>query len=365
MIDKKIKFALVGCGRISYKHTDAIKNHLNHIAELVAVCDLKPDRAKQVGEENGVPFYSNYDDMLNKHDDVDVVSILTESGYHSVHAIDIVKKFKKNIVIEKPMALKLSSADSIIRICDEYGVKLFVVKQNRYNLPVVKLHEAIEQKRFGRIVMGTVRVRWCRTQEYYDQDAWRGTWALDGGVFSNQASHHIDLLEWMLGDPISVFAKSRTALVDIETEDTGVAVIQFNSGAIGIVEATTATRPDNLEGSLSILGERGSVEIGGFAVNKMKTWNFIDGKDEDDEIEKKYAEMPPNVYGFGHIKYLENVCNNLLYDTRALVDGLEGRKSLELINAIYESIETGKEVFLRFQPSKCRLGETNDLDGTI
>lgn len=180
---------------------------------------------------------------------------------------------------------------------------------------------------------------------------------MDGGVFTNQASHHIDLLEWFLGEPVTVFAKSRTALVDIETEDTGVAIITFSNGAIGVVEATTATRPKDLEGSLSILGEKGSVEIGGFAVNEMKIWNFIDETKDDRKVLSTMKEIPPNVYGFGHDKYLENVCESILHDKKALVDGLEGRKSLELIHAIYESIETGKEVRLKFQPKRCRLGQ--------
>jgi predicted dehydrogenase len=246
----------------------------------------------------------------------------------------------------------------MVRACDEQGVKMFVVKQNRYNLPVVKLREALEQGRFGKLVMGTVRVRWCRPQKYYDQDAWRGTWAMDGGVFTNQASHHVDLLEWMLGEPISVYAVGATALVNIETEDTGVAVIKFKNGAIGVVEATTATRPKDLEGSLSILGEKGSVEIGGFAVNEMKVWNFIDPTEADKRVLQEFRENPPNVYGFGHTAYLQNVCTSIRHNTRGLVDGLEGRKSLELINAIYESIETGQEVALRFNPKKCRLGRS-------
>jgi len=219
------------------------------------------------------------------------------------------------------------------------------------------MREAVDNGDFGKLVMGTVRVRWCRPQRYYDQDEWRGTWSMDGGVFTNQASHHVDLLEWMLGEPVSVFAKSRTALADIETEDTGVAIITFKNGAIGIVEATTATRPKDLEGSLSILGEKGSVVIEGFAVNQMKTWNFENQSEENQKgILANHNENPNNVYGFGHIRYLDNVCESLLHNKKALVDGLEGRKSLELINAIYESIETGKEVFLRFQPKKCKLG---------
>lgn len=355
-----IKFGLVGCGRISDKHINVIKNHLQKSALLVAVCDINKEKATKVGKNNGVPFYFSYDEMLQKHPEIDVVNILTESGNHGKQTIDIVSKYKKHIVVEKPMALGLHEADEMIRVCDMSGVKLFVVKQNRYNLPVIKLREAIESQRFGKIVMGTVRVRWCRKQNYYDQDEWRGTWAMDGGVFSNQASHHIDLLEWMLGEPVSVVAKSKTALVDIETEDTGAAIISFKSGAIGIVEATTATRPIDLEGSLSILGEKGSVEISGFAVNEMKTWNFENPHQEDKIIINKYFENPPNVYGFGHIKYLQNVCDSLTNHKKALVDGLEGRKSLRLIHAIYESIETGKEVFLRYQPNVCKLGSYNN-----
>jgi len=258
--------------------------------------------------------------------------------------------------VEKPMALTLRDADAMIEACDRNGARLFVVKQNRYNLAVQKLREALEAGRFGRLVMGTVRVRWSRDQSYYDQDAWRGTWAKDGGVFTNQASHHIDLLEWMLGEPETVFARSRTALVNIETEDTGVALLTFRGGALGVVEATTAARPRDLEGSLSILGEKGTVVIGGFAVNAMETWEFVDRQPGDDKVIEWCNQAPPNVYGFGHLPYLSNVVDCIVNDRHALVDGLEGRRSLELIMAIYESIETGCEVSLRFRPLKCRLG---------
>jgi predicted dehydrogenase len=244
----------------------------------------------------------------------------------------------------------------MIRACDGAGVRLFVVKQNRFNVPVVKLREALEKGRFGRLVLGTVRVRWCRTQAYYDQDPWRGTWALDGGVLSNQASHHVDLLEWMMGDVDSVFARSATALVKIEAEDTAVVVLRFRSGALGIIEATTAARPTDLEGSISLLGELGSVEIGGFAVNEIRVWKFVQPDAQDAKVMSDYSVNPPNVYGFGHQAYYEHVIDCIRNDKQQLVDGLEGRKSLELISAIYESIETGKEVQLRFRPTRCRLG---------
>ena len=254
------------------------------------------------------------------------------------------------------MALTLESADAMIEACDKYGVKLFIIKQNRFNVPVQKMREALDAGRFGKLIMGTVRVRWCRPQSYYDQDAWRGTWAMDGGVLTNQASHHVDLLEWMMGDVESVFAKSATALADIETEDTAVVVLKFQNGALGVIEATTATRPKDLEGSISILGERGTVVIGGFAVNRMDVWNFSEVLPEDEKILSDYSVNPPDVYGFGHKAYYEHVVKCLEEGDRLLVDGLEGRRSLELIMAIYESIETGKEVFLRFKPKQCKLG---------
>lgn len=349
-------FALVGCGRIARKHSEILAGGQVAGARLAAVCDVKPERARAMGEKTGVPAFTDMHEMLRQlGDGIQVVSILSESGLHARHCLELAA-WKKHIVVEKPMALTLSDADAMIAACDRAGVKLFVVKQNRCNVPVRKLRQAVDQGRFGKIVMGTVRVRWCRTQAYYDQDAWRGTWAFDGGVFSNQASHHVDLLEWLLGEPVSVFAKARTALVDIEAEDTGVAVVTFKSGAIGVIEATTATRPKDLEGSVSILGETGSVEIGGFAVNEMKLWNFAQPMDGDDRVLAECRENPPNVYGFGHVAYLNDVARAIHDGTPSLVDGLEGRKSLELISAIYESIETGREVFLRFQPDRCRLG---------
>lgn len=351
-----MNFALVGCGRIAKRHAEILAEGQLKDGRLAAVCDVVAERARHYGEKYGIPWFTDMHEMMRSMGDrVDVVSVLTESGLHAPHTIELAR-YGKHIVVEKPMALTLSDADEMIRACDREGIKLFVVKQNRFNYPVQKLHEAVVGGRFGRMVMGTVRVRWCRPQEYYDQDAWRGTWGMDGGVFTNQASHHIDLLEWMLGEPESVFAKSRTALVDIETEDTGVAVIKFASGALGIVEATTATRPKDLEGSLSILGEKGTVEIGGFAVNEMKFWNFTEPQPDDDEVLERYSQNPPNVYGFGHVAYLESVIDSITNKTHALIDGLEGRKSLELITAIYESIETGAEVFLRFRPKKCQLG---------
>jgi len=348
------KFALVGCGRIAKRHSDLLGNGEIKGAELVAVCDLDESKARFFGERFNVPYYKDLHEMMNK-EPIDCVSILTESGSHTKNVIELTP-YGKHILVEKPMALTLDDADAMIKACDKHACKLFVIKQNRFNVPVLKLREALTTNRFGKLVMGTVRVRWCRTQDYYDQAEWRGKWATDGGVLANQASHHVDLLEWMMGNVESVFAKSSTALVDIEAEDTAVVVLKFVNGALGIIEATTAIRPKDLEGSISLLGEKGSVEIGGFAVNEMKVWNFTEELPEDAEVLGKYSVNPPNVYGFGHQAYYEHVVECLSGDKHHLVDGLEGRKSLELISAIYESVETGKEVFLRFHPNKCRLG---------
>jgi predicted dehydrogenase len=357
MNSRPLNFALVGCGRIAPKHVEALTSGAVSGARLAAVCDVVPEKADLIGKKYGVPAFKDRFEMMEKmNDQIDVVSILTPSGLHAEHAVDMAK-FRKHVVVEKPMALTLTDADRMISACDTHGVRLFVVKQNRYNHPVKKLREAVEGGRFGKMVLGTVRVRWCRQQKYYDQDKWRGTWAYDGGVFANQASHHVDLLQWMMGDVESVFAKTSTALVNIETEDTGVVIVRFKNGALGVIEATTATRPKDLEGSISILGETGSVEIAGFAVNEMKTWNFTENKTGDDQVVANYRNAPPNVYGFGHTEYLNKVVESIREGRSALVDGLEGRKSLELISAIYESVETGKEVFLRFVPKKCRLGQ--------
>ena len=250
---------------------------------------------------------------------VDVVVVLTPSGAHAQNVTELAR-YRKHVVVEKPMALTLSDADAMIRACDAAGVKLFVVKQNRFNVPVVKLREALEQGRFGRLVMGTVRVRWCRRQDYYDQDAWRGTWSMDGGVLTNQASHHVDLLEWMMGDVETVYAMSRTALVDIETEDTAVVSLRFTNGALGVIEATTAARPKDLEGSISILGEGGTVEIGGFAVNELKVWNFAEPREGDEDVRGKFSVNPPSVYGYGHEAYYNHVVDCIMHDRRQLVD---------------------------------------------
>ena len=224
---KKLRFAIIGCGRISYKHIEAIDNIEG--AELISVCDIREDRARNKGEKYNIPWYIDCRKMLN-NEDIDIINILVESGKHA-EVLEDISKYKKHIIVEKPMALTLKDADNMIRISDEAGIKLFVVKQNRFNRPIQLLKRALEEGRFGKLILGTARVRWHRDQAYYDQDYWRGTWKYDGGVLTNQASHHLDLIEWMMGDVESVFSKSETFLHKIEVEDTGVALFKFTNGA--------------------------------------------------------------------------------------------------------------------------------------
>jgi UDP-N-acetyl-2-amino-2-deoxyglucuronate dehydrogenase len=350
----KLRFGLIGCGNIARKHAHVLKEYLDE-AEIGGFVDLDAGRAAKFSKEYGAPGFTSVAEMMREtKGQIDVFSVLTPSGAHCANVLDVAQ-YGRPIVVEKPMALRLDDADRMIEACDNHGVKLFVVHQNRYNLPILKAKEAMQQGRFGRMVLGSVRLRWTRDQAYYDAEAWRGTWAHDGGVFMNQAVHHLDMLSWFMGNVDSVRSIASTRLVKIECEDTGVAVIRFNSGALGVVEATTATRPKDLEGSISILGEKGSVVIGGFFMNELVTWSFDEKLPTDDDVIKNYGRNPQGLaYNLG--EYLRDVIAAIRGSKMPLVDGLEGRKSLELVTAFYESIETDKDVQVRFRPSKCKLG---------
>lgn len=350
----KVRFALVGCGNIARKHAHVVHEYLDE-AEIGAVVDVDVSRARKFSEQYGAPAFESVSEMMRAvGEGIDVFSVLTPSGSHCRNVLDLVQ-YGRSIVVEKPLALRLEDADRMIEACDLHGVKLFVVHQNRYNPPIVKAREALEQGRFGRLVLGTIRLRWTRDQAYYDSESWRGTWAYDGGVFMNQAAHHVDMLTWFMGNVESVRSLAATRLVKIECEDTGVAVMRFNSGALGVLEATTATRPKDLEGSISILGERGSVVIGGFFMNELVTWSFQDRQPIDDVVFERFGTNPTG-FGCNLGEYLQDVIACIQGKKAPMVDGLEGRKSLELITALYESIETNSDVQLRFQPKKCRLG---------
>jgi UDP-N-acetyl-2-amino-2-deoxyglucuronate dehydrogenase len=335
----QFKFALVGCGRISRNHFDAIRR-IDGLT-LSAVCDVLPERARAAGEREGVPYFTSYEEMLRSADS-DAVVVSTPSGLHAAHGA-LAARAGKHVVTEKPMAITLTQADELVKACDEAGVFLFVVKQNRLNPPIQLLRRAIDKERFGRIYLASTVVRWQRPPEYYAAEPWRGTWEFDGGAIMNQASHYVDLMQWLVGPVESVMAKTATQARRIEAEDSGVAILRFRSGALGVIEVNVLTYPRNLEGSITILGEKGSVKIGGTAVNRVEHWLFAD-YDDDDKLVEGASTNPPNVYGFGHEGYYRNVLAVLRGEAQPGTDGRAGRKSLELILGIYESAKTGRDV---------------------
>jgi len=334
-----VRVALIGCGRISRNHFDAIKR-IEEL-QLVAVADSDLSRAQAIGAEQDVPAFASLDEMLAAVPS-DLVAICTPSGLHPQHGIAAARA-GRHVLTEKPMAISLAAADELVQACDTAGVHLVVVKQNRLNPAIQLLRRAVDKGRFGRIYSANTTVRWTRPQEYYDAEPWRGTWEFDGGAIMNQASHYVDLMQWLVGPVESVMAKTATQARRIEAEDSGVALLKFRSGALGVIEVTVLTYPRNLEGSITILGEKGSVKVGGTAVNRVDTWLFAE-YDDDDKLVEAANTNPPNVYGFGHEGYYRNVLKALRGDARADTDGRAGRKSLELILGIYESAKTGREV---------------------
>jgi predicted dehydrogenase len=338
-MNRDLKFALIGCGRVSENHLGALTSG-ELSAKLVAVCDKDQSQARAKGEKYKLPYYTDYHDMLKAHPDVEVIAVATPTGYHAEHVIDLAR-YGKHIVVEKPMALRVADCDRMLKACQKNRCRLFVVKQNRFNPAVIAARKALDEGRFGKLVMGTVRVRWRRTQEYYERDEWHGTWALDGGVMSQQASHHLDLLQWFLGPITNLHCRAATRLLDIEVEDTALATFQFKNGALGAFEATVATRPLDLEGSLSILGEKGSVVIGGHAVNKILQWGFSEPRPEDEKIRELFSQEVPNVYGRGHTPYLASVIESIRHKKPGLVEGHEGRKNIQILTALYESAARG------------------------
>lgn len=330
-----IRFALLGCGQIAAKHISALTNHVPN-AEVVAVCDSDEARASAAAALAGCPPFSSIDKMMAAVGDrVDVVSALTPTGYH-LDSILQIARYKKHAVVEKPMALTTVDSQRMVEACRLAGTHLFVVKQNRFNRPIQKLREAVQEGRFGKIVLATVRVRWRRDQSYYDKDAWRGTRALDGGVLANQASHHLDLLLWLVGDVEKVAAYTARRLANVETEDTAAGILRFKNGALGIIEATTAARPKDLEASISILGEGGTVEIAGFATDVVRTWQFQNSRPEDAEIAAGGLRNPDD-RSYAHGQYLQQVVKALSGEKAEAVGGDEALKTVDLLERLYQS----------------------------
>ncbi|OOF28610.1 Gfo/Idh/MocA family protein [Salinivibrio sp. IB872] len=330
--DKKIRIAVVGCGRISKNHFGSIEQ-LSDEYELVAVCDNNPEVLEKHKREYQVPGYLSFDALLEEQD-LDLVTLCTPSGIHAEHTIKAAAH-GVNVVTEKPMATKWSDGLAMTKACEDAGVKLFVVKQNRRNSTLQLLKRAIDEKRFGRIYMAHLNVFWTRPQDYYDRAEWSGTWHMDGGAFMNQATHYVDLLHWLIGPVEDIHAMLSTHR-DIEVEDTGVVNIKWRNGALGSMAVTMCTYPKNYEGSITILGEKGTVRIGGVAINDIQEWKFDDHKEYDEEITNANYETT-SVYGFGHPPYFQNVADVLRGRALPETDGREGLKSLELLTAIYRS----------------------------
>ena len=353
-----MKYALIGCGRIAVNHIKAVKNN---DLELVAICDIIPENIDILLEKTdfeGCPKrYIDYKKMIEEVPDIDLIAIATESGIHAEIALYCIDH-GINIIIEKPMAMSMDDADEIVRRSNEMNVKVSVCHQNRFNIAIQQMRDALEKGRFGKISHGSINVRWNRNKNYYDQAPWRGKWASDGGCLFNQCIHGIDLLRWMMGDDVEeVYGVTKQQFHNyLECEDVGMAVVKFKNGAIGTIEGTVNVFPQNLEETLYLFGENGTVKIGGKSTNNIDVWNFSD-ETEDDKKNKGLEEQTSNVYGNGHTSLYADVIDAIKNDRKPYVDAIAGRNAVEMILAIYKSAETGK-------PVKLPLQNVNSIDFT-
>ncbi|WP_417512967.1 Gfo/Idh/MocA family protein [Minwuia sp.] len=340
--DRQIRFAVTGCGRIAEKHLSALAEHTDR-AELVGVCETKDAVRDRVTAEHNVPGFRTQAEMIEAVKP-DVVVLATPSGLHPQQTIEAAR-MDVNVMTEKPMATRWADGRAMVDACDRAGVRLFVVKQNRRNATLQLLKKAVSGGRFGRIYSVAINVFWTRPQDYYDSAGWRGTWEFDGGALMNQASHYIDLLEWLIGPIESIQAQTATLARNIEVEDTGAMLVRWRSGAIGTVNVSMLTYPENLEGSITILGEKGTVRVGGVAVNRIDHWKFAEPHPMDEEVANaSYATT--SVYGFGHPLYYDNVIKVLRGEAEPETDGREGLKSLEVLIAAYLSARDGQRISL-------------------
>lgn len=342
IIERPVRFALVGCGRISANHLNALQQHAGR-AELVAVCDNRPEALQAAVAKTGVRGFGSLDALLAT-DLADIVVLATPSGLHPRQAMAAARA-GRHVLTEKPMATKWDEGMEMVRVCREAGIKLFVVKQNRLNTTLQLLKKAVDGGRFGRIYMVNVNVFWTRPQSYYDDAPWRGRWDMDGGAFLNQASHYVDMVDWLVGPVDNVHAYTATLARDIEAEDTGVMSLRLRRGGLASINVTMLAHDKNFEGSITILGERGTARVGGVAVNRIEHWAFDEPQPGDDEVRAANYQTA-SVYGFGHPLYYANVIDTLRGEASAQVDGYEGLRSLEVIIAAYRSARDGVRVGL-------------------
>lgn len=347
-----MRYALIGCGRISPNHIMAAKNNG---LDIVAICDIDEtcikDKVKKFELPSTVKTYLDYKEMLVE-EKPELVAIATESGLHAEIAMDCIDA-GCNIIIEKPIALSIEDADKIIKAAEEKNVKVCACHQNRFNKSIQKIRDAVDKERFGRMFYGTAHIRWARDWEYYSRAKWRGTWAQDGGCLMNQCIHNIDLLIWMMGgEPVEVMAYTDRLKHDyIEAEDLGIAIVKFANGSYGVIEGTTNVYPFNLEETLYLFGEKGTVKAGGTSVNKIEEWNFSDTLDDANEVKAAFCENPPSIYGFGHTPLYANVIKAIENDCQPLVTAQDGKRALEVVLAIYKSAAEGCPV--RFPLQEC------------
>ena len=339
---RRLRLALVGCGRIAHNHVQALAHHADR-AEWVAVCDTVADRRQRYSGLTGAPGFASLDELLARSAP-DLVVLATPSGLHPLQTIRCAQA-GVNVLTEKPMATQWDQGMAMVRACREAGVKLFVVKQNRLNPTVQALKQAIDAGRFGRIHMVTVNVFWTRPQSYYDEAPWRGRWDLDGGAFMNQASHYVDMVDWLVGPVDNVHAYTATQARRIEAEDSGVMGLRLRSGGLASINVTMLTHGQNFEGSITVLGEHGTVRLGGMAVNTIEHWAFAQPQPHDEAV-RQANYSTPSVYGHGHPLYYANVLDTLQGRAHAEVDGYEGLRSLEVIIAAYRSARDGVRVGL-------------------
>ena len=346
----KINLAIIGSGRIAGHHIKAIKKYKE--IKIVSICDLDIDKAKKYANKE-ISIYKNYHQMLLENNNINCVAIMTPSGMHFNHAYEIIKKYKKNVIIEKPVVLRIDQLKKLYILAKKKKCKIFPVFQNRYNKAVQRVLKSIQKKEIGEINIVNVRVRWCRTQTYYDRAKWRGTYSHDGGVLTNQGIHHIDLLRFLGGEVKKVFCKMRTFGSKIQVEDTATASLLFNNGALGTIEVSTAVRPKDYEASISILGSKGSVQIGGIAVNQLEQFS-MNQKDI-----KKFSEKIPDAYGFGHYGFYRDVIKSLTTKKKFPIDFHECLQTLKLLHSFYYSSEKNQEILVSQVKNSLRLGEDN------
>ena len=349
---KKIHVAIIGAGRIAEHHLKAIKKNPGFI--LVAICDLNRDKAFNFSQKYKVPFYLDYNNMLSEKSDIDIIAIMTPSGCHYEHCKDILLKYQKNLIVEKPTFLKPSQVNEIYKLAKRFKVKIFPVFQNRFNKSIKKIKKEIKKNIIGKINIVNIRVRWCRTQRYYDLAPWRGTFSHDGGALTNQGIHHVDLLRYLIGEVTEVYSKMSTIGVNVEVEDTALALFKFKNNAVGSMEITTAARPGDSEASISILGSKGMIQIGGLAVNEIQIYT------PNQKMCKKYSEKITDAYGFGHFELYKKIYLSMLKNKSFIISKEDCFRTILLLNAFYVSNEKKKNIIIKNSLESKKLGKKNE-----